>query len=404
MDLKKRNDDLEKLVKRIDITATMYKNAKEKYEAIAKYLNNNGIEANIYPQGSFRMGTVVKPYNESSEKDYDLDVICNLVIPKKTTDPENVKNQIGKALKDSDLYKDKLLPEEDRCWTLKYAKIDGEVGFSLDIVPSVDEASEVINGVVGLGVSSDLASEAIAITTKIATNYHWDESNPKGYAIWFDEINKPFLEFNREERRTQYFTENKGMFASVEDIPSNLERSSLQRVIQILKRHRDIYYSRTKKWDERPISAIITTLCSKISSNAAKDLSTFELLGFVVKELKVYSELLDIGQDIFEERYAERKFIKKENKKWTVYNPVNPNDIYTENWTKKTADTFFKWIDTVFIDVIENEEFGEKSYYSGLLRGFGYEGFSSIKDFLEPGNSNESKPVNLQNIKPWGEV
>lgn len=39
---------------------TLYKNAVEKYQALGHFLNDNGLEAEIYPQGSFAFGTVVR--------------------------------------------------------------------------------------------------------------------------------------------------------------------------------------------------------------------------------------------------------------------------------------------------------------------------------------------------------
>lgn len=53
--------DFDTIVKALDITPTMYKNAVDKYTAIAAYLDEQGIKADFYPQGSFRLGTVVRP-------------------------------------------------------------------------------------------------------------------------------------------------------------------------------------------------------------------------------------------------------------------------------------------------------------------------------------------------------
>ncbi len=48
----KRKEDFLKLVKGLDISPTMFKNAREKYENIGKFLNENGLDLDIYPQGS----------------------------------------------------------------------------------------------------------------------------------------------------------------------------------------------------------------------------------------------------------------------------------------------------------------------------------------------------------------
>ena len=47
------------------------------------------------------------------------------------------------------------------------------------------------------------------------------------------EVNKPFQEHNREYRRQKLFEEYRDFYSSVEEIPVELERSSLQRVIQM---------------------------------------------------------------------------------------------------------------------------------------------------------------------------
>ena len=62
----------------IDITPTMEKNAREKYKAISEYLNGHDLESDFYPQGSFLLGTVVKPYRDGKDKNYDLDILVLL--------------------------------------------------------------------------------------------------------------------------------------------------------------------------------------------------------------------------------------------------------------------------------------------------------------------------------------
>ena len=49
------------VVEQLDISPSLYRNAVEKYNNLAKFLNEKGIEADIYPQGSFALGTVVRP-------------------------------------------------------------------------------------------------------------------------------------------------------------------------------------------------------------------------------------------------------------------------------------------------------------------------------------------------------
>lgn len=68
-----RQNDLLKIISQLDLSPSLYKNACQKYTSIAKYLENHGLRADIYPQGSFALGTVVRPYSKDKERNYDLD-------------------------------------------------------------------------------------------------------------------------------------------------------------------------------------------------------------------------------------------------------------------------------------------------------------------------------------------
>lgn len=391
--------DFDTIVKALDITPTMYKNAVDKYTAIAAYLDEQGIEADFYPQGSFRLGTVVRPLKNGKDADYDLDVVCQLKEDKASTDAKTVKNEVGNALKASKLYSDRLLPEDDRCWTLEYATVDGTVGFSLDVVPCVGQSEDIIQSVEALGVPASYAQEAIAITERIGTLYDWQASNPKGYALWFDSINRAFLNYNRDARRQAMFNENRAVFVSVEEIPEILERSALQRVIQILKRHRDLFYYRARKEDKKPISAIVTTLTAQIASHADPSLSTYELLEFVSNDIERYSALLQGKTTGYYSNYEERAYIKKADQRWTINNPVDPNDNYADSWDDETASLFFRWAAAVKQDFIDISETEQEKYYASLKNGMGaalVEKALPIQPINKP-----IKPVSITGTKPW---
>lgn len=391
--------DFDLIVKALDITPTMYKNAVDKYTAIAAYLNEQGIAADFYPQGSFRLGTVVRPLKDGKDADYDLDVVCQLKEDKASTTARYVKTKVGNALKESKLYSEKLLPEDDRCWTLEYASVDGTVGFSLDVVPCVGQSEDIIQNVVALGIPVNYAQEAITITERTETVYDWQASNPKGYALWFDSINSAYLNYNRDACRQAIFNENRSIFASVEEIPENLERSALQRVIQILKRHRDLFYYRARKEDKKPISAIVTTLVAQIASHADPSLSTYELLEFVSNDIEKYSALLQGKAAGYYSDYEARAYIKKENQKWKILNPVDPNDNYADSWDDETASLFFRWGTAVKQDFIDISETEQEKYYAGLKNGIGASLVEKTIPALTIGKT--AKTVSITGTKPW---
>lgn len=83
----------------------------------------------------------------------------------------------------------------------------------------------------------------------------------------------------------------RGIFesATAEELPNEVRRSVLQRVIQILKYQRDAYYSKLSGGDEiKPISALITTMATRLASNyGKKNCSVFELLEYVLNRLEM---------------------------------------------------------------------------------------------------------------------
>lgn len=65
-----------------------------------------GYDANIYPQGSFALNTVISPCPENNE--YDVDLVCEVKLDKKDVEPLTVLNLIGDRLKENETYKGML--------------------------------------------------------------------------------------------------------------------------------------------------------------------------------------------------------------------------------------------------------------------------------------------------------
>lgn len=376
--LEQRKEDILKNIRKLDISPSMYKDATEKYNHVGEYLLEHNIEAQIYPQGSFAIGTVVRPFRNLKDVSYDIDCICLLNYDKNSISAEEVKNIVGDALKESKLYAERLLPEDSRCWTLEYAETNG-IGFNLDIVPSIHADSYTIGEIISKGARGDLAELAISITNKDDNDeYDWCNSNPKGFTKWFKEINEPFLEYDRQHRREMLFEECRHVYASVEDIPDNLERSSLQRVIQILKRHRDIYFSKIKKEEKKPISAIITTLAGRVGETAKYNFDILsydavDLLKYVVGEIEIYAELLKKNQDEFNILFESKSIVNKKDDKWTLLNPANPLDNLTDSWNEddERAKLFFQWVKKIKSDFVESLEIDDDKFEALLENTLG---------------------------------
>lgn len=396
-----RQQDILKLVEGLDISPTMYKNATEKYKAVGTYLQEQGLTCDIFPQGSFSLGTVVRPYRESKDVDYDLDFICCLDDKKEKTTAKYVKNIVKEILSKSEIYKEKLQDKEwDKCWTLEYAEVNG-IGFNIDIVPGVPESDEIFQLMVSSGLTQEDAKNAVAITNKEKNNYFWVTSNPRAYKNWFDSINRPFLEYDRDNKRRVLFEKSRTVYNSIEEIPEGLERSSLQRVIQILKHHRDVYYCRINKENLKPTSAIITTICAEIAKGMDPSLNVFELLQVIANDFEIYSCNQIMTEEEFSKQYQTKNTIRKSKGKWCIMNPVNPKDNLADSWNDNPdkAKLFFKWTKAVKKDYLDSIHIEDNDFVALLENNFGGD---YVKKNINLKNYTNVIPSIIKNTpKPW---
>lgn len=144
-------------------------------------------------------------------------------------------------------------------------------------------------------------------------------------------------------------------------------------VIQILKRHRDIYFNLIRKEDKKPISAIITTISTKIAIEAPKHYDVFELLEYVAKEFDIYAMRNTLSEEDFDQRYKEKTVIKKSKENWEILNPVNPDDNLADQWNEDSEKPllFFKWVEIMKENLINTKEKDDVDFITGVERGFG---------------------------------
>ena len=105
-------------------------------------------------------------------------------------------------------------------------------------------------------------------------------------------------------------------------------RAPLQRVVQLMKRHRDIMFDGDE--DDKPISIIITTLAARAYDDATDLLSA---LHHIARNMTSYIEGTP-GHRV-------------------VRNPVNPSENFADRWKpeNKKEENFFKWVNKLQMDV-----------------------------------------------------
>lgn len=313
----------------LDISDSLFEEAESKYRAVGKWLGKENsplaiFSPEIYPQGSFRLGTVVKPLGDKD--DYDIDLVCELNLSKDKTTQKELKNSVGNRLKANAMYQRMLDSEEGRrCWTLHYAD---SASFHLDVLPALPDDDDFRLELQQLGVPKIWTNLNIAITDKKLPNYDridpdWPRSNPKGYAAWF-----------REQMISQYELQRrqiaKSLKAKIEDVPEFRVKTSLQRSIQLLKRHRDIVFEYDS--EDKPVSIIITTLAAHAYNNEA---DTFDTLVNIIAKMPDYITTSG-GQS------------------W-VQNPVNPLENFADKWLEypQRERKFRNWIRKLRVDFAE---------------------------------------------------
>lgn len=237
------NDDLRLIsklldasVEVLDITAEQYALAVRRYDDLGRWLVAQCIgDPDVYPQGSFRLGTVLRPTTTS---DFDIDIVFLRRLAKESITQEELRAQAKKLLLDYIAARGALsgnprLLEKGRCWALVYA----DDMFHMDVLPVIPDPDGGVN----------------AILLSDRDMFRWQHSNPIGYADWFWHSMGDAVEIGRTQLAA-------ALHRDVEDVPLWLVRTTLQRVVQLLKLHRDTFFQAQPR--DKPASILITTLAA----------------------------------------------------------------------------------------------------------------------------------------------
>lgn len=299
----KLGDLLIRMASVLDIPDHVYEDATLKYEDVGTWLAAEDSELKdytpeIYPQGSFRLGTVVRPISRLDE--YDIDLVCLLDIAKEKTTQKNLKKMVGDRLaKRDDLQK--ILTPSRRCWILEFPPQAQMPRFHMDVLPAIPNQDRPPTGI--LLTDSELTL--------------WQKSNPKAFSEWFYDRMKVVFQAKRASLA-------ESIQASVEDVPDWQVKTPLQVAIQVLKRHRDIHFQNDA--DNKPVSIIITTLTAHAYRN----------------QPDMYDAFTDIVRDM-------PRFVENRNGRWWVGNPVDPDENFADKWNEypERQSAFVKWLEKV---------------------------------------------------------
>lgn len=349
---------LEKASEVLDIPPSAYEKAEERYTSLGKWFQRSESSCarnfpQIYPQGSFRLGTVIRPLSE--DESYDLDLGCRLSegITKSSHTQKQLKELVGYEL---EKYRkaqnfNQELEEMHRCWRLFYAD---ELSFHLDAVPSIPAdtvqrqfiKTAMLNEGMEQALAGNITDQSGSITDNRSSNYNiksndWRISNSEGYALWF------------ESRMRLARTLLEGMaktagVSSIDKLPAYKWKTPLQRCVQLLKRHRDTMFKDAP--ESKPISIIITTLASHAYNG---EVNLDEALTNILNKMDSY--------------------IRPSSPR--VPNPVNPKEDFADKWSDpkyahlRLSENFNNWLQQARIDFKTIASSRDASRLSLLLDG-----------------------------------
>lgn len=311
---------IQEIADSLSISRSTYEKAVQRYNSLANWFHREGsrvahLDPAVFPQGSFRLGTVNRPLMEKEE--YDLDLVCRILALKSDFSQEELKDLIGaevRAYATANSVK-KPVEEKRRCWRLEYAD---HVNFHMDILPAIPDDEDFLRLLVEGGVPVSFTNHGLAITDNTHPFYSsrqsdWPRSNPKGYALWFESR----MSVAASDRRRQLVEQR--LYASVDDVPAFEWKTPLQASVQILKRHRDINFASNP--DLKPVSIILTTLAAHAYRGETDLAEAF--MGIVDR----------LGS-----------FVRQDQPR--VPNPVHPAEDFADKWREdpRLEPAFWTWL------------------------------------------------------------
>ena len=219
----KNKEDFRKFLSdHVNVNDSRMKRLRRAVQAVDDYLSDNlkGYQ-NMERQGSFALGTIIKPVKKNDEFDADIQIVMN---PNDDWEPKDYISAIYNTLKENANYSDKLR-RKTRCVTIDYA---GD--FHLDVVPRVTIQGQHY-------VCNRLENE-------------FEPTDGNGYRDWFNEKNRiTDGNLKRAVRMLKYLRDHKGNFTAKSILLTTLAGNTIE------------------SWDEgtEAVSTVGDTLCTVLT-------------------------------------------------------------------------------------------------------------------------------------------
>jgi hypothetical protein len=316
-----RSDQLDRFIdaaiEQLDVSPADTRRVLRHHQSLGKFLSGywavHAAPSCIYLQGAIRLGTMTRALHRNDE--YDVDAVFRLDLARPSISQNELRLEIGNVLEEFVWSKPGGRPWRDegrRCWTLRYPKRHWaprypNQRFHLNILPAL---------------RAKAGNELLVADKKLMK---WQPSNPIDYANWFyDRVSAG----SDDRRAVELLVEDVAAFGA----PTQATRTTLQRTVQALKRHRDKYFANDLQ--NRPASIVVTTLAAMAYSGDGT--------------------LLDVLRDTVAKM---PDLVGREPDGFVVGNPVQPEENFTDQWAEypHRPQRFFAWMEQVKADLSQLE-------------------------------------------------
>jgi hypothetical protein len=291
------DDLLARAAEKLQLDKSRKERIESSYNAVQDFIKNDktffkDVDFEIYPQGSVRIATTVKPIENN---EFDLDIVLHILGKNyMENNPMTVYNELKRRLRESEKY-DPMIELKTRCVRLNYS---GD--FHMDILP---------------GCQQNLSDSNIIMIPDRELK-EWLTSNPRGYGDWF---------LRKAESVKQTLLE-KAYAAEKIPIDEFASKKPLQRAVQIIKRYRDLHFEKSK--DYITPSIVLTTIAGEYYNGED---SIFNTIDSIVSQI-----------------YQKINLNPKQRLK--VTNPVNREEDFTDKWDNEPEYflAFTRFIDSLY--------------------------------------------------------
>jgi|GEM_PF-1536995 len=274
----------------LQLSLNKFNELKKNYDALSKYINNQHIlssdDGSIYVQGSFSTDTMIKPIHK---EEVDVDVVC--VFDDEWKPGIHVQPFYDKLVDVFSEGRYKEITEEYK----NVVRINYVNNYHFDIMPT-------------LPLSNDNKGNIKAVDTNKSK---WIDRAPYPYSQWF--LQRSSLLTGKSVDKN-YTVIDKGLYNVIKDMAvDTLEKPSdyytkppLNRVVQLIKRARDIFFRDDEEFV--PQSIVITTLVAEKYDG----------------EMNLGKSLLDAATYFYN--------LAKSKMNFRVSNPVYDKEEFTDKW------------------------------------------------------------------------